>query len=337
MGYSEYNDKCFAKSNLNEYLKETQGEGTTVVVFDGGNYPNGYDHLPFESPHLKDKHVDSSHAGKVLAVGHAIAPKCKVVMFRFYDSTGYDWVIKNKDKIDAINISMGISENDSTYKDILKLKDTGIPIFISAGNEGSEEKLSIPSGLHSFTYAIGAANHTDNTVYYSNRSKNLDILGYTNIDVIHKDGDIVYFTGTSCASPFACFSTMLMVSLLKKRGKKVPDSSGIRKILHDNATDIRELGFDTASGYGIIKLPKIDELMKLVGGNAIQKPNDPIKDQEVNTMKFRDVNKNNWYYEGVKYAVDTGLMTGISETEFAPNKPLTRAEFATVLMRMNRK
>lgn len=49
---------------------------------------------------------------------------------------------------------------------------------------------------------------------------------------------------------------------------------------------------------------------------------------------YTDVKKNDWFFETVEYVSKNGFMNGISETEFAPNKTLTRAMFVTVLYRM---
>ncbi len=50
--------------------------------------------------------------------------------------------------------------------------------------------------------------------------------------------------------------------------------------------------------------------------------------------KFTDVDTKQWYHEGVCYVIRNGLMNGKSETVFAPNANLTRAELVTVLYRM---
>jgi len=50
--------------------------------------------------------------------------------------------------------------------------------------------------------------------------------------------------------------------------------------------------------------------------------------------KFSDVDTKQWYHEGVCYVIRNGLMNGKSETIFAPNANLTRAELVTVLYRM---
>ena len=50
--------------------------------------------------------------------------------------------------------------------------------------------------------------------------------------------------------------------------------------------------------------------------------------------KFIDVKKTDWFYKNVKYVYDKGLMAGITETEFQPNTPTSRAMLVTVLWRI---
>jgi len=52
------------------------------------------------------------------------------------------------------------------------------------------------------------------------------------------------------------------------------------------------------------------------------------------SLSFVDVNSNDWFYNYVEYVFNSGLMNGISATEFAPNAPTTRAMFVTVLWRL---
>lgn len=49
---------------------------------------------------------------------------------------------------------------------------------------------------------------------------------------------------------------------------------------------------------------------------------------------FSDVPKSHKYYNEIAAAVDEGLFKGISDTEFAPDKTMTRAEMAEVLQRL---
>lgn len=51
-------------------------------------------------------------------------------------------------------------------------------------------------------------------------------------------------------------------------------------------------------------------------------------------LRFTDVDPNAWYFDGVQDSVKKGLMEGMSETIFAPNGTLTRAQLVTILWRM---
>ena len=53
--------------------------------------------------------------------------------------------------------------------------------------------------------------------------------------------------------------------------------------------------------------------------------------EETETISFLDVKESDWFYEAVSYAVENGLMRGMSEDIFAPNTSLTREMLAVVL------
>lgn len=48
---------------------------------------------------------------------------------------------------------------------------------------------------------------------------------------------------------------------------------------------------------------------------------------------FADVKKEAWFFENVMFASQNGLMSGVSDTEFAPNDTLTRGMLVTILYR----
>ncbi len=50
--------------------------------------------------------------------------------------------------------------------------------------------------------------------------------------------------------------------------------------------------------------------------------------------RFTDLDNTQWYHEGIDFVLENGLMTGMSETKFAPNGTLTRAQVVTVLYRL---
>lgn len=50
-------------------------------------------------------------------------------------------------------------------------------------------------------------------------------------------------------------------------------------------------------------------------------------------LPFSDVTEENWFYDAVTYVYENKLFSGVSDNSFAPNAPLTRAMFVTVLHR----
>lgn len=51
-------------------------------------------------------------------------------------------------------------------------------------------------------------------------------------------------------------------------------------------------------------------------------------------LNFTDVKETDWFFKGVEYVVDKGIMSGVSENEFAPSGKLTRAMLVQMLYNM---
>lgn len=59
----------------------------------------------------------------------------------------------------------------------------------------------------------------------------------------------------------------------------------------------------------------------------------PTEPEDCPCMAFTDLILTEWYHEAVEYALQNGLMVGVSKTAFAPNGTATRAMFLAVLAR----
>lgn len=59
-----------------------------------------------------------------------------------------------------------------------------------------------------------------------------------------------------------------------------------------------------------------------------------VRSQEGDALPFRDVARGDWFYDGVKYAYDRGLMSGVTGSSFGPGEATTRGMLVTVLWRM---
>ena len=60
----------------------------------------------------------------------------------------------------------------------------------------------------------------------------------------------------------------------------------------------------------------------------------PTEEMQPVGLPFKDVNTDDWFYDYVKYCYENGLMKGTSADTFSPNDLTTRAQFATVIWRM---
>ncbi len=78
------------------------------------------------------------------------------------------------------------------------------------------------------------------------------------------------------------------------------------------------------------------------GGSTVTEPTQPTQPTQPeqpgnnsNDKKFSDVASGSWYEDAVYDVVGKGLFNGVSDTSFAPNSPMNRAMFVTVLGRLN--
>jgi hypothetical protein len=55
---------------------------------------------------------------------------------------------------------------------------------------------------------------------------------------------------------------------------------------------------------------------------------------ETTDINFSDVNEDDWYYQEVQKAFKAGYITGVSETQFAPNSNLTREQAAVIVAKV---
>lgn len=83
-----------------------------------------------------------------------------------------------------------------------------------------------------------------------------------------------------------------------------------------------DLSADGASLPDLRPAPELPVVSAPTGAQAVQMP-----------LSFQDVNAGDWYYDAVAAMVHEGLMNGLSEQEFAPHAPVSRAMLVTILHR----
>ena len=113
---------------------------------------------------------------------------------------------------------------------------------------------------------------------------------------------------------------------LKKTGAEIPDAK----------FDGQTVSFQTdKAGTYVIESktpvqPKPDDavtgiISSIVASGALQ--------PGASASQFADLTSGSWYYDGVRYALENGLMTGTSADTFSPGAPVTRGMVMTILAR----
>ena len=76
------------------------------------------------------------------------------------------------------------------------------------------------------------------------------------------------------------------------------------------------------------------EIITPVGPSQPSKPSEPSEPVTPTAPIFTDVAESDWFYDGVKYVSDKGLMNGTGANTFAPAADTTRGMIVTILARM---
>ena len=236
------------------------GEGIRVAVFDDRPYLTD-DMLIFaQTPFPADNANEVTHNTKVAKCLHEAAPNAQIFCLaaNFGDiERNAKWITENN--IDIISTSYSpfvVDDEKGVYK---LLKESGIPLFASAGNDGKAELDAIAA--LAWTVAVGAAAY--NTcgeivlTNYSNYGEDLDCLSY--IPAIEVEGRSFTPTGTSFAQPFAAGMSACYMQFLKEQ-KQATNRQSIRNFIRANAKDIYTQGKDIKSGYGILVMPQFSSI-----------------------------------------------------------------------------
>lgn len=214
-----------------------------------------------------------------------------------------------------INISSGVpKENEDLKKAVDYAEENGVLIVSSCGNGG--DIVYFPAAYNT---VIGVGSHNQNLEpsEFSSFGNGIDLLfSGENIKAvsIKNADDYEFVEGTSYS---AALITSYAASALEDYPSLLPHQ--IRYFMRISCDDICDKGYDEKSGYGIFNPELFNENLSLFDRGEIS--------------CFLDVQKEDWYFDSVCYTEQNRLFSGVSDTEFAPNEPLTRAMLVTAIYR----
>ena len=228
------------------------------------------------------------------------------------DSTGWDDIrdeLENAENGDEITIDMG--------------DETKVPAEIFESLAGKDVEISFDLGDIQWT-VNGADIPTDTDFTDLDLGVNLDTHGIP-VNVINTITGEVGTVQITLAHDGEFGFTMTLTAPLGK------ENAGFWANLYHYDEDAEALNFEAAA--------KIDETGSVTipfshaSQYAIVIDTHSHATVDVSDI-FLDIAPNAWYKDAIQYAYDNGLMTGVSDTEFAPEATTTRAMIVSILARL---
>lgn len=171
---------------------------------------------------------------------------------------------------DVINMSLGVNARYGITSDPLVdpaldyAENKGVLVVAAAGNDGNRKNVSYPA-IYPSVVAVGATDFNNQKVRYSNSGTGLDLMAPGGDTSVDKNGDNYpdgvlqetfsqtngyghyFLQGTSMASPHVAGVAALMVA------HGFNDLVYLRNILLSSTLDLADVGYDSATGFGLVQ------------------------------------------------------------------------------------
>jgi subtilisin family serine protease len=163
-----------------------------------------------------------------------------------------EYAVKNGAEVIVMSLDFLIAP-PGLREELQKAVNRNITIIGVTGNSDFGNESIVLPGRFPEVIAVGASNSKGEKAVYSNSGDEIEILapGGDNSNQKIKGADlgggIRYSYGTSYAAPHVAATIAAIKSI--RSNLTVKD---IRNILHETATDIKEEGWDSLTGYGIL-------------------------------------------------------------------------------------
>ena len=275
------------------------------------------------------------------------------------DDAGFKWTSR-------VNWSHGNWNYDRAALELMGFETTSDPakadLIMGASALDDAAKAEVLAGTPYIGYGSSAARkNIFGDALVCSAADGMDCLGYVtyptttlvNASYVMDEDDVLYGYGVGYFSKIPDGAQVLV----KMDGSKTPTEGFIKMIDADQKASAKayldgsvqaisyqgKLNADAKNDVNVVyfanslthKVHQRDEyafisnfaFSSLLGG-------DFLSSGEETGLPFKDIASTDWFAGSVKYVYENKLMLGVSDTEFAPKKTMTRAMFATVLYRM---
>lgn len=229
---------------------------------------------------------NSYHGSAVASIINSIIPDAEIVSFSVFDNElratscmlqPFRDIIKlkknNPDKFIIVNASWVISFNSKSYRYfemkrlIRKLNRMGVPVVVSAGNDGSNDLTKYPACWEE-PVCVSAINDSGDKAEFSCWHNEVDFCDL-GVDVRCKSpsGREIIVSGTSFSTPSITGKLALIAEMFYRDCDRWPSEDELFAIARECCVDIGDDGFDSYFGYGLL-YPTLYEF----NSNLVEKP-----------------------------------------------------------------
>jgi subtilisin family serine protease len=267
------NEKQFSICNIDQWHQAGfTGKGIKIATSDISSLIPS---LPYFKGQVIDAFkdwnpVEGSHVDHVVQVLLQVAPDAEIHCMGSNPFENMKYCIEH-----SIHVFNQSTTGGTTVDEYMKLENEAIskglfPVC-SAGNDGyqgltssarKDTFLSV-GAVHYGIYAYGIGIYRPD--YSSYGEKELDVVGFSGLDVINRWNGTIGITGTSFSSPFVAGMIALYYQWFIQTYRRNPTWKETYTFATTNVMDLEAQGFDIGVGYGLFVLPEINTLPKKEG------------------------------------------------------------------------
>ena len=258
---------------------------------------------------------------------------------RAYDSTlaaGIEYAVDHG--ADVVNVSFTGGVDTAVQHDAVNYALAhNVIVVASAGNHdsnGVEYPAAYPGVI-----CVGATDQMNARSSYSDYGQGLDLMapgdGIVSWSIVQGTARVVTWSGTSFSAPLVSGIAALMRSV--DPGLTPAQAAAI---LERTAKDLGPTGWDPDFGYGLVdasaavnaSLEAASSSTTTTSSTTSTSTTLPTTTTTIATQRFSDVGPTSQYAEQIDDLASRGIVTGMDDGTFRPQLPLTRQQFAKIIV-----
>ncbi len=310
-------------------LKNLDISGAEVNAYGGNAYFNSYGILTEQncSTTIRDgARVTAEGGSSADTTGDSAAIGCVVGELVIKDNSSLTASsVRDRGMIHiGLRLDGDVTDNDGTiYKGRIRLENNSI-LTVRAANSANDYGIYLPDGP--FGGAVKA--EMDDTCTFTSDA---DVAGYAELKgVTAMSGE----NAVTFDSELGCYADADGDPIKSLSFRPTAEKSASAPAAHSSGGGSGKPKATATPKPAAAPDPGATENPGATTEPAAEPQSTAEPDNTEKSMPFTDVAESDWFYTPVKVVYAEGIMSGVSDTEFAPNAALTRGMLVTIIGRM---